>query len=106
MLFPQGICSRICSKSPIPAGDRDDALLFRPCWPRSFVPFCAAIVDTLRSPSGFTFRNRPSGRSLNNLDRFIQSVGARRFYYELLIDRPELVPRLTALFAASRFLSG
>jgi glutamate-ammonia-ligase adenylyltransferase len=44
-------------------------------------------------------------RSLNNLDRFIQSVGGRSFYYELLLDRPELVPRLTALFSASRFLS-
>ena len=43
--------------------------------------------------------------ALNNLDRFIAAVGGRRFYYELLLDRPELVPRLTALFASSRFLS-
>jgi len=44
-------------------------------------------------------------RAMNNLDRFIRGVGRRRFYYELLLDRPELVPRLTALFAASEYLS-
>jgi glutamate-ammonia-ligase adenylyltransferase len=44
-------------------------------------------------------------RALNNLDRFIQGIGSRRFYFELLLDRPELVPRLAALFAASKFLS-
>jgi glutamate-ammonia-ligase adenylyltransferase len=42
----------------------------------------------------------------NNLDRFVEAIGSRRFYYELLIDRPELVDRLVALFAGSRFLSG
>jgi len=44
-------------------------------------------------------------RALNNLDRFIQSIGRYPFYYELLLDRPELVPRLTAMFAASKYLS-
>lgn len=44
-------------------------------------------------------------RAMNNLDRFIQAVGSRRFYYGLLVDRPELVPRLAALFAASEYLS-
>jgi glutamate-ammonia-ligase adenylyltransferase len=44
-------------------------------------------------------------RALNNLQRFIEGVGRRRFYYELLLDRPELVPRLAALFAASEFFS-
>jgi len=44
-------------------------------------------------------------RALNNLDRFIEGVGQRRFYFELLLDRPELVPRLTALFASSNYLS-
>jgi glutamate-ammonia-ligase adenylyltransferase len=44
-------------------------------------------------------------RALNNLERFIEGVGAWSFYYELLIDRPELVPRLTAMFAASEYLS-
>jgi glutamate-ammonia-ligase adenylyltransferase len=44
-------------------------------------------------------------RALNNLDRFVQGIGGRRFYYELLLDRPELVPRLAGLFSASKFLS-
>lgn len=44
-------------------------------------------------------------RALNGLDRFIHGIGARTFYYELLLDRPELVPRLAALFGASKFLS-
>lgn len=44
-------------------------------------------------------------RALNNLGRFVRGVGSRRFYYELLVDRPELVPRLTALFAASEYFS-
>lgn len=43
--------------------------------------------------------------ALNNLDRFLHGVGQRRFYLELLIDRPELVQRLAALFSASQFLS-
>ena len=43
--------------------------------------------------------------ALNNLDRFVRALGSRRFYYELLLDRPELVGRLAALFAGSRFLS-
>jgi len=44
-------------------------------------------------------------RALNNFDRFTESIGARRFYYELLLDRPELVRRLTAMFASSEYLS-
>ena len=43
--------------------------------------------------------------ALHNLDRFAEGIGERRFYYELLLDRPELVDRLAALFASSRFLS-
>jgi glutamate-ammonia-ligase adenylyltransferase len=46
-----------------------------------------------------------SERALNNLDRFIHGAGERRFYFELLLDRPELVKRLSALFAASNYLS-
>jgi glutamate-ammonia-ligase adenylyltransferase len=46
-----------------------------------------------------------SDRALNNLDRFIRAIGQRRLYYELLLDRPELVGRLTGLFAASNYLS-
>lgn len=45
-------------------------------------------------------------RAMNNLDRFIHGVGPRTFYYGLLLDRPELVPRLSTLFAASEYLSG
>jgi glutamate-ammonia-ligase adenylyltransferase len=45
-------------------------------------------------------------RAMNNLDRFIRGVGTRSFYYGLLVDRPELVDRLAALFAASEYLSG
>ncbi len=45
-------------------------------------------------------------RALNNLDRFVKAIGGRRFYYELLLDRPELVPRLAGLFGASKYLSG
>jgi glutamate-ammonia-ligase adenylyltransferase len=44
-------------------------------------------------------------RALTNLERFIQGVGVRPFYYELLVDRPELVPRLVTLFATSEYLS-
>ncbi len=44
-------------------------------------------------------------RSLNNLDRFVQGIGGRNFYYELLLDRPELVPRLAGLFGTSKYLS-
>jgi len=43
--------------------------------------------------------------ALNNLDRFVRGLGSRRFYFELLMDRPELVSRLASLFGASRFLS-
>lgn len=44
-------------------------------------------------------------RAMNNLDRFIQGVGGRTFYWGLLFDRPELVGRLATLFGASRYLS-
>jgi glutamate-ammonia-ligase adenylyltransferase len=43
--------------------------------------------------------------ALNNLDRFVAGAGPRRFYFELLLDRPELVRRLAAVFGGSRFLS-
>jgi glutamate-ammonia-ligase adenylyltransferase len=45
-------------------------------------------------------------RAINNLDRFVEGVGVYGFYYQLLHDRPELVARLTTLFAASEYLSG
>jgi len=45
-------------------------------------------------------------RALNNVERFTDAIGSRRFFYELLLDRPELVSRLAALFASSEYLSG
>ncbi len=44
-------------------------------------------------------------RATGNLDEFIRGVGRRKFFYELLLDRPELVPRLVRLFAGSEYLS-
>jgi glutamate-ammonia-ligase adenylyltransferase len=44
-------------------------------------------------------------RAQLNLTRFVEGIDARTFYYGLLIDRPELVPRLVNLFAMSRYLS-
>jgi [glutamine synthetase] adenylyltransferase / [glutamine synthetase]-adenylyl-L-tyrosine phosphorylase len=44
-------------------------------------------------------------RATHNLDEFIRGVGKRKFFYELLLDRPELVPRLVRLFAGSQYLS-
>lgn len=44
-------------------------------------------------------------RALVNLDRFVEGLRGRRFYFELLLDRPELVRRLAAMFAASEYLS-
>ena len=55
----------------------------------------ASRVDSSSSPE----------RAMNNLDRFIRGVGQRKFFYELLLDRPELVPRLVHLFAGSEYLS-
>jgi glutamate-ammonia-ligase adenylyltransferase len=45
-------------------------------------------------------------RAMTNFDRFIRAIGARSFYYGLLVDRSELVPRLAGLFATSEYLSG
>lgn len=44
-------------------------------------------------------------RALANLERFAEGLGSSTSYYLLLADRPELIPRLVALFAASRTLS-
>ena len=44
-------------------------------------------------------------RATNNWLRFVEGVGGRSFYFGLLLDRPELVPRLVSLFSMSRFLS-
>lgn len=45
-------------------------------------------------------------RTLNNLARFVEGIGGHRSYYQLLLDRPELVERLVALFDSSNYLSG
>lgn len=44
-------------------------------------------------------------RAMNNLERFIRGVAQRLFYYQLLLDRPELIARLVRLFASSDYLS-
>jgi glutamate-ammonia-ligase adenylyltransferase len=50
-------------------------------------------------------RSSDPKRALAGLDRLVEGVGARRFYFELLMDRPELIARLVRLFAASTYLS-
>jgi glutamate-ammonia-ligase adenylyltransferase len=62
----------------------------------------------LELAAGFTAeieRSSDPKRALAGLDRLVEGVGARRFYFELLIDRPELVARLVRLFAASTYLA-
>ncbi|MCP5059406.1 MAG: hypothetical protein GY937_22100 [bacterium] len=51
-------------------------------------------------------RSTDPERAMGNMERFVEGMGARTFYYGLLADRQELIPRLVALFAASRTLSG
>lgn len=69
-------------------------------------PGMAPLLDDLASRFARSVDSVPDPeRALNNLDRFLEGVGSRRFYYELLLERPELVDRLTATFSASRFLS-
>jgi glutamate-ammonia-ligase adenylyltransferase len=43
--------------------------------------------------------------ALQNLDRFVRGIGTQTSYWGLLVDRPELVPRLAALFGSSRYLA-
>ncbi|MEE8475837.1 MAG: hypothetical protein V3T01_10825 [Myxococcota bacterium] len=70
------------------------------------LPATRAMIESLAEQLARSIDESPEPeRSLNNLDGFIESVGSRRFYYELLIDRPELIPRLTSLFASSKYLS-
>ncbi len=69
-------------------------------------PETRAMMETLAEQFAREIEASPDlVLALNNLDRFVAAIGTRRFYYELLIDRPELVGRLAALFAGSRFLS-
>ena len=70
------------------------------------LPAAREMVDDLATRFAQAIQLSPHPeRALDNLDRFIHGVGSRRFYYELLIDRPELVGRLAALFASSNYLS-
>jgi len=70
-------------------------------------PTTRGLVEQLAGQFARAIEASPDGeRALNNLDRFIRGVGSRSFYYALLLDRPELVARLAALFAASEYLSG
>lgn len=66
-------------------------------------PMMAALADAFASEIA---ASADPALAMNNLDRFVAGVAGRRFYYELLLDRPELVGRLAALFAGSRWLSG
>ncbi len=70
-------------------------------------PTTRGLVEQLAGQFAGAIEASPDAeRALNNLDRFIRGVGSRSFYYALLLDRPELVTRLAALFAASEYLSG
>src|SRR6185503_19248743 len=74
--------------------------------PKLLVQSSPAMMETLATQFARATEDSSSPeRAFNNLERFIEGVGTRRSYYELLIDRPELVPRLTAMFASSEFLS-
>jgi len=70
-------------------------------------PATRADIERLAAHFAHVIQTGPDPeRAMNNLDRFIRSIGARSFYYGLLVDRPELVDRLAGLFAASEYLSG
>lgn len=81
--------------------------LFERHQPRLFAaPEMRPLVEALAAEFARTIETSADpALALNNLDRFVAAVGSRRFYYELLLDRPELIRRLGALFAGSRFLS-
>jgi [glutamine synthetase] adenylyltransferase / [glutamine synthetase]-adenylyl-L-tyrosine phosphorylase len=70
------------------------------------LPATRRMMETLAEHFGRAIAGSPDPElALANLDRFVEGLGGRRFYYELLLDRPELVPRLAGLFAGSRYLS-
>jgi glutamate-ammonia-ligase adenylyltransferase len=68
-------------------------------------PARSMLLELAASFASEIERSSDPKRALDGLDRFVEGVGARRFYFELLIDRPELVPRLARLFSASSYLS-
>ena len=64
------------------------------------------LVEDLAGRLAHDIETSPSPeRALNNLARFVEGVGSRRFYYELLLDRPAIASRLVGLFATSNYLS-
>jgi glutamate-ammonia-ligase adenylyltransferase len=72
---------------------------------RQFAGTWSMVEDLARHLARAVEEAADPGLALNNLDRFIQGVGSRSFYYTLLVDRPELVPRLVGLFGASKHFS-
>ena len=82
--------------------ERSDAILdlFARHQPRLLaLPAMRTLMETLAEQLAREIDASPAPElAMNNLDRFIEGLGGRRFYYELLLDRPELVPRLAALF--------
>jgi glutamate-ammonia-ligase adenylyltransferase len=86
--------------------DRIRELFLRHAYALASQPGMKGLIDDLAGRFARCIDDVPDPeRALNNLDRFLDGVGTRRFYYELLLERPEIVARLTALFSASRFLS-
>lgn len=66
----------------------------------------ARLLDQLAEGFALAIEAGPDPeRAMNNLTRFVEGLGSSKFYYELLLDRPELVGRLASLFAASEYLS-
>jgi len=70
------------------------------------MPTTRGMIEDLARQFGRELERTGSAeRTLNNLSRFVDGIGSHRSYYELLLDRPELVERLVALFDASNYLS-
>ncbi len=90
------------------AQDERVAVLFARAVPRLFArPEMRHPLEALaaRFASALAGSADPE-RAMNNLARFVEALAGRASYFELLIDRPELVLRLVNLFASSRYLSG
>ncbi len=70
------------------------------------VPESRRLLEDLAARFAFAIdESADPERAAANLERFAEGIGSRSFYYGLLADRPELIPRLVALFAESRTLS-
>lgn len=71
------------------------------------LPTTRGMIEELAEHFGGALETATSPeRALNNLARFAEVIGGHRSYYQLLLDRPELVDRLVALFDSSNYLSG